>query len=41
MRDELNTQRKELDQCRQKLAIATDSLEHWRERALRAEKDAS
>ena len=32
-------QRKELDQCRHKLAIANQSAEHWRERALRAEKD--
>ena len=35
----LNAQRKELDECRQKLAVATESAERWRTRALRAEKD--
>jgi hypothetical protein len=41
LRDEMNAQRKDLDECRQKLARATDSLEYWRARALRAEKDVS
>jgi hypothetical protein len=40
-RDEMNAQRKDLDECRQKLARATDGVEYWRERALRAEKDVS
>jgi hypothetical protein len=35
----LNAQRKELDDCRHKLAVATESSERWRTRALRAEKD--
>jgi hypothetical protein len=35
----VNAQRKELDQCRQKLAIATESTDYWQTRALRAEKD--
>lgn len=40
-RDEMTEVRKELDVCRQKLAVATERAEHWRTRALRAEKDAS
>jgi hypothetical protein len=37
----LDAQRKELEACRQKLAVATESAESWRIRALRAERDVS